>query len=64
MYKCPDCGCIYDEPYEYEECLESYYGVSGMFQDTHYSTFRECPQCGSFHDESWFIDEEEEEDYE
>ena len=51
MYKCVECGKVYEEPYEYEECMESYYGVSGMFPDSNYHTFYECPFCGSPHDD-------------
>ena len=46
MYKCPECGAIFEEP-EYETvCFEELYGVGSMFGDRHYGTFANCPECG------------------
>ena len=46
MYKCPECGAIFEEP-EYETvCYEEIYGVGSMFPDKHYGTFANCPRCG------------------
>ena len=46
MYKCPECGVIFEEP-EYETvCFEELYGVGSMFSDRHYGTFASCPRCG------------------
>jgi len=46
MYKCPECGKVFDEP-EYETvCFEELYGVGSMFGDRHYGTFANCPHCG------------------
>ena len=46
MYKCPECGEIFEEP-EYETvCFEEIYGVGSMFPDRHYGTFANCPRCG------------------
>lgn len=46
MYKCPECGAIFEEP-EYETvCYEEIYGVGSMFPDRHYGTFANCPRCG------------------
>ena len=46
MYKCPECGAIFEEP-EYETvCFEELYGVGSMFSDRHYGTFANCPRCG------------------
>ena len=36
MYKCPECGAIFEE----------LYGVGSMFPDRHYGTFANCPHCG------------------
>ena len=56
MYKCPECGAIFEDP-EYETvCFEELYGVGSMFQDRHYGTFANCPECGSAIDieaDSW-----------
>ena len=65
MYKCPECGAVFDEP-EYETvCFEELYGVGSMFTDRHYGTFANCPQCGGSIDieyDTW--DEEYEDDEE
>ena len=46
MYKCPECGAVFEEP-EYETvCFEELYGVGSMFPDRHYGTFASCPRCG------------------
>lgn len=46
MYRCPECGAIFEEP-EYETvCFEELYGVGSMFTDRHYGTFASCPRCG------------------
>ena len=46
MYKCPECGAIFEDP-EYETvCFEELYGVGSMFPDRHYGTFANCPECG------------------
>lgn len=46
MYKCRECGAIFEE-LEYETvCFEELYGVGSMFPDRHYGTFASCPRCG------------------
>ena len=64
MYKCPECGAIFDEP-EYETvCFEEIYGVGSMFPDRHYGTFANCPRCGGSIDieyDTW--DEEYDDEY-
>lgn len=62
MYKCPECGAIFDEP-EYETvCFEELYGVGSMFSDRHYGTFANCPHCGGSIDIEYDIYDEEEYD--
>lgn len=62
MYKCPECGAVFEEP-EYETvCFEELYGVGSMFSDRHYGTFANCPQCGGSIDIEY--DTYDEEDYE
>ena len=64
MYKCPECGAIFDEP-EYETvCFEELYGVGSMFPDRHYGTFANCPECGGAIDIEYDIYDEEEDEYE
>ena len=59
MYKCPECGAIFEEP-EYETvCFEELYGVGSMFTDRHYGTFANCPQCGGSIDIEYDIYDEE-----
>ena len=62
MYKCPECGAIFEEP-EYETvCYEELYGVSSMFYDRHYGTFASCPECGGAIDIEYDIYDEEYDD--
>ena len=64
MYKCRDCEEIFEEPHEHETTWEKFYGVSGMFPDSHRLTIYECPRCGSDQIEEYFEEEEEEEEEE
>ena len=62
MYRCPECGSVFEEP-EYETvCFEELYGVGSMFADRHYGTFASCPRCGGSIDIE--CDTYDEEDYE
>ena len=62
MYRCPECGAIFEEP-EYETvCLEELYGVGSMFRDQHYTTFANCPRCGEAIDIEYDTYDEEEDD--
>lgn len=60
MYRCPECGRIFEEPNYAEICWEAEYGVSGWFQDLHYGTVAECPYCETGID--IYMDEIDEED--
>lgn len=46
MYKCRECGAIFEEPVYETVCFEEIYGVGSMFPDRHYGTFASCPRCG------------------
>lgn len=64
MYKCPECGEVFDEPNHMEVCWESYYGVGSMFPDKHYGIIHECPYCGGsidMEEDCWDESYEEEE---
>lgn len=47
MYRCRECGKIFDEPDYIERCYEDMYGVGSMFSDRHYAVYPECPYCGA-----------------
>ena len=61
MYKCPECGEIFDEPDYMEVCWEDYNGVGSMFPDRHYGTIAQCPYCNEAIDTEYdYYDEDEE----
>ena len=62
MYKCPECGEIFEEPVYETVCMEEYCGVSTMFGDRHYATFANCPKCGGSIDIEYDIYDEDEGD--
>ena len=64
MYKCPECGAVFEDP-EYETvCFEELYGVGSMFADRHYGTFASCPRCGEAIDTEYDIYDEDEDENE
>lgn len=64
MFKCMDCGAVFEEPRHVRECVGEFWGAPA------YDDFAYCPACGSdeyddFDDEEdEEDDEEEDEDYE
>ena len=64
MYRCPECGAIFEDPVYETVDMEDWYGVSSMFDGPHhYATFASCPECGEAIDieyDTW--DESYEED--
>ena len=64
MYRCRECGAVFEEPNYMEVCFEDECGVSGMFRDRHYGVRAECPECGMRIDEYDIYYEEDEDDYE
>jgi len=62
MYKCPECGRVFEEPNYETVCFEELYGVGSMFAGRHYGTFANCPHCGGSIDIEY--DTYDEEDYE
>ena len=62
MYKCPECGSVFEEPIYETVCFEELYGVGSMFTDRHYGTFANCPQCGGSIDIEYDTYDEEYED--
>ena len=61
MYKCPECGEIFEEPNYGGICYEEFYGVGSMFMDRHYGTITECPYCNEAinTDDDVYYEEEE-----
>ena len=46
MYRCPECGEVFDEPEYTETYWESYNGITSWFDSRHMVTFASCPRCG------------------
>ena len=59
MWKCENCGEIFNEPEFIKYCLEDYNGVSSLFPDRHYATYPTCPDCGSKRLDEYYEDEED-----
>ena len=64
MYKCPECGSVFEEPVYETVCFEELYGVGSVFSDRHYGTFANCPHCGGSIDIEYDIYDEEEDENE
>ncbi len=47
MYKCPECGAVFEDPDYTEMYWEDYNGVGSLFSDRHTVTFASCPECGN-----------------
>lgn len=47
MFRCIDCGEVFDEPEYKHVCMESYYGVASQFDNYNYASISICPCCGS-----------------
>lgn len=47
MYRCLDCGEVFDEADEMHTSYEAYYGVSSDFPDRTLLTLKVCPMCES-----------------
>ena len=56
MYKCNECGCIFDEPETWQECRGEFWGVMS------YETLAGCPKCYSLDYEEITDDEEKDDD--
>lgn len=65
MYRCPECGEVFEEPVYVEGYWENYCGVASMFGDRHTVVFADCPCCGGAIDtEEDTYDEEEDDEFE
>lgn len=47
MFRCLDCGEVFDEADELYTTYESYYGVASDFPDRTPLTLEVCPRCES-----------------
>ena len=47
MYRCGDCGCIFEEPIVQKMSFEDFYGVSSMFDTSTPMELNVCPNCSS-----------------
>ena len=45
MYKCNNCGFIFEEPFEISTTYEAYYGVYSLFSYHTPLTLYVCPNC-------------------
>lgn len=62
MFKCNNCGHVFDEPYEHYTTYEAYYGIADEFAYHTPLTLLECPFCDSEDFEEWDEDEEYDEE--
>lgn len=64
MYKCPECGAVFETPNYETVDMEDLYGVGREFDraDHHYKTFASCPECHELIDTEWDIYYEDEND--
>ena len=47
MWRCEDCGSLFDEPESVRYNIDEYNGVSDLFGDSRYGYYDACPYCGS-----------------
>ena len=59
MYKCDDCGSVFNEPDSVRYCYEEECGVTSLFGDRHYGYYDACPYCGSEEINSYYEEDEE-----
>lgn len=60
MYKCNNCGYIFEETYRVMTTYEDYYGVSDLFPDSHMMILHLCPNCKDEDIEEYEKEEEKE----
>lgn len=62
MYRCYECGQIFEEPDYMEICWEDENGVRSMFEDRHYKVIAVCPYCQEYIDPEMDIYEDDEDE--
>ena len=60
MYRCADCGSMFDEPESVSYCKEDYNGVSDIFSRRTWGTYDACPYCGSEEIDSYWEEDDDE----
>lgn len=50
LFRCNNCGCVFDEPSEIRTTYEAYNGVAGLFPNSTPLVYEVCPSC---HDEDF-----------
>lgn len=60
MYRCIDCGEVFDEPESVRYNKDDYNGTADLFGNWQWGTYDACPNCGSEDIEETFEEEEEE----
>lgn len=58
MYRCADCGEIFDEPEYVQECIGEFWGMPA------FETWCRCPYCDSDAVDEYYEDEDEDDDEE
>lgn len=49
MYRCENCGALFEEPYEYEEKDVGYHGFQCPYCfDNYFDEVKECKLCGEY----------------
>ena len=59
MYRCEDCGSVFDEPESIRYNMDEYNGVSDLFGNWQYGYYDACPYCGSEDINSYWEEEDE-----
>lgn len=62
LYKCSNCGKVFDEPNTVKTTYEAYYGVSSSFAYGSPLYYDVCPYCDSEDIDRYYPSDEEEEE--
>lgn len=59
MWKCEDCGSLFDEPESVRYNIDEYNGVSDLFGNWQYGYYDACPFCGSEEIASYYEEDDD-----
>ena len=59
MYRCSDCGALFDAPEIVRYNKDYYNGVSDLFGNWQYGYYDACPECGSEEINSYWEEDDE-----